>query len=149
MNIYSTPPVNILQETPVYPQLLPATEDHYTGTINTPTNILSEQKSKITTNPFISDIQKTIELKDIQSEINEIIKNDYNQNMTSSISNLSLSEINKNISTSCIEFMNDCFNKPIDIPWSIYIQIILKKNQRYTYFGILFIFIAIFLLIIS
>lgn len=129
--------------------LLPATSDSYTATIETPTNILSQQKSAITTNPFISDIQKQNELTEIQKNINETIINDYNKNATSSISNLTLSEIHKNISISCIGLMNDLLDKPKNVHWVDHVQISLKKNQRYAYIGILCIIISLLLILIS
>lgn len=142
---------NIQQENVKLLPLIPANIDdnNYTEGIESPNNILSQQKSNITTNPFITDTQKEKEINILQKEINQIIVDDYNKNLTSSISNQTLSEINKNISISCIELMNDMLNKPGDIYWIEYIQFVLKKNQRYAYIGILLIIIAIYLLLIS
>jgi hypothetical protein len=105
--------------------------------------------SNIKTTAFIPDIQKEKEIIQLTNDINNIIEENYNKNITSSIQNLSLSEINKNISTSCIGILDDALNKPTHITWGEYIQIILKKNQRYTYIGILLIFIAFYILLAS
>lgn len=117
--------------------------------IKDPKPILQEEKSNITTNAFIPDHQKKVELSVIQSEANDIILKQYNENISSSIQKLSLSDINKNISKSCIGLLDDSFNKPDDITWVDYIQVIIKKDQRYTYIGILFIFIAFYILLVS
>lgn len=117
--------------------------------IRNPTQILQQQKSNIITNPFISDSQKQIELDEITEKVNDIVLQNYNTNISSSIQNLSLSDINKNISKSCIGLLDDLFNKPTDIKWLDYIQIIIKKDQRYTYLGFLFIFIAFYILLVS
>ena len=111
--------------------------------------ILQQEKSSITTNAFIPDNQKQSELSVVQSEANDIILKQYNQNITSSIQNLSLADINRNISKSCIGLLDDSFNKPDNITWIDYIQIIIKKDQRYTYIGFLFIFIAFYILLVS
>ena len=110
--------------------------------------ILQEQKSDIVTNPFISDTYKIAELNDIQKHANDIFEEQYNKNMTNSIQNLSLYDINKNITSSCVGLLDDVLNKPYDIGWIEYIQIIFKKNQRYAYIGILLIIIALFILIL-
>jgi hypothetical protein len=114
-----------------------------------PKPILQQEKSGINTNPFIPDNQKQAELYVVQSEANDIILKQYNENISSSIQNLSLSDINRNISNSCIGLLDDSFNKPDNITWIDYIQIIIKKDQRYTYIGFLFIFIAFYILLVS
>lgn len=116
--------------------------------IQNPIPILQQDKSMITTNPFIPNEQKIKELEVLDEEANKIIENAYNKNKTNSISNLSLKEINKNVSSSFIGFLDDLFIKPDNIKWQEYLPIILQKDQRYTYFGILFIFIAIYMLLI-
>lgn len=108
--------------------------------------ILQQERSSITTNPFIPNEQKTIELQQIQKESNIIIEEQYNKNKTTSIFNLPIRTINDNISSSFIGFFNDLFVKPADMPWRIYIPMILERDQRYTYLGVLCIFIAIYML---
>jgi len=111
--------------------------------------ILQQERSKITTNPFIPNEQKTIELEELDSLSNQIIEEQYNKNRTTSIANLSLKSISKNISTSVIGFTNDLFEKPEDSAWFEYIQEIFTKDQRQTYIGILLIFIAVYMLIVQ
>jgi hypothetical protein len=108
--------------------------------------ILQQERSTITTNPFIPNEQKTIELEQIDKQANAIIEEQYNKNKTSSIFNLTISEINKNVAASFIGFLDDLFVKPQDMPWRIYIPMIIQKDQRYTYIGVLFILIAVYML---
>ena len=88
--------------------------------------ILQQEKSSINSNAFIPDNQKQAELSFVQSEANDIILKQYNQNISSSIQNLTLSDINRNISNSCIGLLDDSFNKPDNITWVDYIQIIIN-----------------------
>jgi hypothetical protein len=111
--------------------------------------ILQQERSKITTNPFIPNEQKTKELQELDKLANDVIEEQYNKNQTTSISNLSIKDITKNISSSFIGFFNDLFTKPKDISWTEYLQIILKKDQRQTYIGVLFILIAFYMLIVN
>lgn len=141
-------PVNILQQE----KSKITTNPLITGTsVKTPapSSIVSHQKSNIVTNAFIRDEQKQMEIDSLENEVNDIITKNYNDNITSSISNLSLSEINANISKSCIGILDDIFDKPKSTTWGEYIQIILKKDQRYTYIGFLLIFIAFYILLVS
>lgn len=115
-----------------------------------PKPVLQQDKSSlVNTNPFIPNEQKTKELEAIQQEANDIIEAAYTQNQTSSIKNQTLSQLNKNIAQSVVEFLDDVFNKPDDIPWKHYLPMIFQKNQRYTYFGVLLMFISIFFLIVK
>jgi hypothetical protein len=109
--------------------------------------ILQQQKSKIITNPFISDNVKLAELNDLQDNANLIIQNEYDK--SAGISSLSLFEIHKNITNSFIGFLNDLLNKKDDSPWIEYFFAILKKDQRYVYIGMLLIIIAFIILLVS
>lgn len=115
--------------------------------IDNPKPILLRQKSKMNTNPFIPDSQKQIELQAVQDNANNIITEYYNKNTTSSIQNLSLSEINKNIGESMMGFMNDMLNKPKNIDWLTHTQLSLRKDNRYTYIGIVLVIIALYILL--
>ena len=110
--------------------------------------ILQQERSSITTNPFIPNEQRTLELEQIDKQANLIIEEQYNKNKKSSIFNLRLRDINTNISSSFIGFFNDLFLKPADMPWRIYIPMILERDQRYTYIGVLCIFIAVYMLVV-
>ena len=138
-------PINIINDNVDYDYVNYYVNDYVMNT----QPILQQQKSDIVTNPFISDQQKEIELTDLQNNANKIVSEQYNRNITTSIHNLSLSDISKNMSKSCIGLLNDMLNKPKSIHWFEYIQIILRKDQRYTYIGILLIIIAVYVLLVS
>ena len=89
-----------------------------------PTNILTQVKSDIITNPLI-----------ITNELN--------------IKNPKFSDINKGVSVTFMGFLDDLFNKPDDIPWLSYLPMILNKDERYNYFAVLLFFIAIYILLIK
>jgi hypothetical protein len=116
--------------------------------MDNPVPILQQEKSNITTNPFIPNEQKIKELEIIDKEANKIIEDAYNKNKTSSISNLSIKDIITNISDSVIGLLDDLFSKPENINWKDYLSSILQKNQRYTYLGILFLIIAFYMLLV-
>ena len=144
-------PVNILQQPKAKLTtnvLIPSNETTVNGSVNDSVKVL-QSPSNIKTTAFIPDNQKEKEIIELTKDINNIIVENYNKNITSSVQNLSLSEINKNISTSCIGILDDALNKPKHVTWGEYIQIILKKDQRYTYIGILLIFIAFYILMAS
>jgi hypothetical protein len=145
-------PVNILQQEKskiTTNPLITGTSVKTPAPAPVPSSIVSHQKSNIVTNAFIRDEQKQMEIDSLENEVNDIITKNYNDNITSSISNLSLSEINANISKSCIGILDDIFDKPKSTTWGEYIQIILKKDQRYTYIGFLLIFIAFYILLVT
>ena len=116
--------------------------------MDNPVPILQQEKSNITTNPFIPNEQKIKELEIIDKKANKIIEDAYNTNKTTSISNLSIKDIIINISDSVIGLLDDLFVKPENIDWPNYISSILQKNQRYTYIGILFLIIAFYMLLV-
>jgi hypothetical protein len=117
--------------------------------IQNPVPILQQERSSITTNPFIPNEQKEMELRMMDVEANKIIEEAYKKNKTTSISYLSIQDINKNISSSTIGVLDDLFKKPPHVPWSDYLLNIIQKDQRYTYIGVLLILIAIYMLIVS
>lgn len=87
-------------------------------------NILQQPKSIITTNPNIKS------LEDLPPK------------------NPSFADINKNLSTSVMGFFDDLLNKPSDIPWNEYFTMIIIKDQRYNYLGVLLIFIAFYIILL-
>lgn len=124
--------------------------DAVIANLHTPIPILQQPSSSIvTTNPFIPHSQREFEIHSIEESANKIIEDSWNKNKMNSIQNLSIHEINSAISSSVIEFFDDLFVKPIDISWSDYLQLIIQKNSRYTYFGILFLIIALVLFIVK
>jgi hypothetical protein len=122
--------------------------DQVIANLTNPTPILQQDKSsKLTTNPFIPNEQREKEIEAIQQEANSIVEDAYRTNKTSSISNMTLVQINQNLSNSVTGFIDDIFTKPKDIPWRNYLPVIIQKDQRYAYLGLLFIFIAIYILL--
>jgi hypothetical protein len=107
--------------------------------------ILQQEKSSITTNPFIPNEQRLLELESIETDANKIIENEYLKNKTSSIKNKTLQEINQNISNSIIGIIDDLFKKPNETSWNIYVIEICTKEQRYAYIGVFLIMISILL----
>ena len=101
--------------------------------ISNPIPILQQESSEITTNtliPKISSIEVTVPPVNNQQGGISIFTN-----------------INQKISSSFTGFLNDLFIKPNDISWINYLQIIIKKDQRYFYIGIFFIIISILILL--
>ena len=107
--------------------------------------ILLQERSKITTNPFIPNEQKEMELSILNKESNDILIKKHNQ---SKFTNLSIQQINANISKSVIELMDDLFKKPESKSWIEYIKEIMQKDDRYSYIGILLILIAVYMIIV-
>lgn len=117
--------------------------------IENPVPILQQERSSIITNAFIPNEQKEIEIQSLDKRANEIMEKSWLKSKSNSIANLSLNDINKNISSSFIGFIDDLFVKPKDISWKSYLIEITEKDQRYTYIGIIFILIAIYMLFIK
>ena len=117
--------------------------------IQNPVPILKQEKSSIITNPFIPNEQKQLEIQELDKEANQIMEIAWAQSKTNSIANLSLNQINKNVSLSVIGFLDDLFSKPKDISWKDYLIEIIQNEQRYTYIGVLFIPIAIYMLFLK
>jgi len=117
--------------------------------ITNPTPILQQERSQITTNPFIPNEQRILELEQLDKSANQIIEESYNKNKTNSIANLNLRDISKNISSSFIGISEDLFNKPEDVKWVDYIFLIFQKDQRYAYIGVVLLMIAFYMMIIK
>jgi hypothetical protein len=122
--------------------------DKIVANVMNPVPILQQESSMITTNPFIPNKQKELEIEMIQEKANEYILQQYREHSSSSIRYITLDQFMNNISSSCIGFMDDMFKKPEDTDWSVYIIDISTKDQRYAYFGILFIIIAVIILVL-
>lgn len=111
------------------------TTNPQTDFIQNPINILQQEKSFITTNPFIQPLQDT--------QLNENIKD------IQSPKPPTFYDINRKLSTSIMGLIDDIFEKPDDIPWLKYIQMILDKDERYTYLTVLFIFTSLFIILLN
>lgn len=114
-----------------------------------PIQILNQSKSKIDTNPFIPDEQKISEIQYLQQNADKIVDEAFKKHKEASIANLTLNDINKNTVSSIQGFIDDLFKKPSEESWSSYLFKILDKDQRYAYFGVVFIFIAFYLLLVK
>ena len=102
-----------------------------TDFIKNPINILQQEKSFITTNPFIQPLQNLQDTQDTQPPKPPTFY-----------------DINMKLSTSIMGLIDDLFEKPDDIPWLKYIQMILDKDERYTYLTVLFIFISLLIILL-
>lgn len=94
-----------------------------------PTNILSQVKSNITTNPYIQEIKE------------EPIKPTETKNI--------ISNINKGLSITCIELLNDLLDKPEDIAWPHYLVTVFTIKDRANYLAVLILFIIFFILLVN
>jgi hypothetical protein len=116
--------------------------------INNPVPILQQPRSSVvTTNPFIPNEVKEIELEEIDQRANEIIKEQYKRSQASGLGNMTIKQIGTGISVTCIGILDDLFKKPQDTTWSVYGPEILQKDGRYGYIGILMIVIALLLML--
>lgn len=114
--------------------------------LTNPQPILQQSSSSMTTNPFIPQDQRDREIQVIQTNANEILKQ-ANDNQRKNIGDMSLREINKNMASSVVGFLDDLFLKPENTPWKEYLPQILEKDQRFTYFGVLLILVALYMLL--
>jgi hypothetical protein len=106
--------------------------------LNSPVNILTDQKAELTTNPYVKPaILTTTEITTSTTSTTSTIDKPRN---------IPFAEINEKLSINFMGFINDLFNKPDDESWSNYLAMILSKDDRYTYFGILIFFITLFIL---
>ena len=130
--------------------------------IHNPIPILQQKPSSITTNTLIPvnfqpQIQETQESQIQESQIQETQESQIQETQIqeTQIQETQIQEtqeyqvnINQQISSDFIEFFNNIFEKPNDTPWPKYIIEIISKKKRYTYIGLFFILIAIYMLII-
>ena len=114
------------------------TTNPQTDFIQNPINILQQEKSSITTNPFVQP-----KLYTVQENLQDTPKD------TPKDKPPTFYDINKKLSTAIMGLIDDLFEKPDDIPWLKYIQMILDKDERYTYLTVLFIFTTLFIILIN
>lgn len=112
-----------------------------TDFIQNPINILQQEKSSITTNPFVQPRLYTVQ-ETLQETTKDTPKDTPPKPPT-------FYDINKKLSNSIMGLIDDLFEKPDDIPWLKYIQMILDKDERYTYLTVLFIFTTLFIILIN
>lgn len=119
------------------------TTNPQTDFVQNPINILQQEKSSITTNPFVQPRSYTIQ---DTTQDNNTIQDTPKENIPKPPT---FYDINKKLSTSIMGLIDDLFEKPDDIPWLKYIQMILDKDERYTYLTVLFIFTTLFIILIN
>lgn len=117
--------------------------------ITNPIPVLQQNSSTIFPNPFVPVQQQQKEMEQIQAQANVIVEQAYASARTSSIRNLSLQQIARNIANSVVGFVDDMFKKPPTVPWPAHIQRMLEKEQRYAYIGIIFVAVAFYLLLLK
>ena len=91
-----------------------------TDFIQNPINILQQEKSSITTNPFVQPRLYTVQ--ETTKETTKDTPKDTPKPPT-------FYDINKKLSTSIMGLIDDLFEKPNDIPWLKYIPMILDKDN--------------------
>lgn len=145
------------------------TSDGNGGIVNNPVPILQQQKSNITTNTFLDPGNKTYDIPSNQQLNNfgssvEVLPNLNETRRTSSSRSLgfgegrgtelqpkphspSFTEINKKLSITIIDTLDDLLNKPDNINWKDYALMVFAKDDRYTYFSILLIIFALILIL--
>jgi hypothetical protein len=75
------------------------------------------------------------------------MKSEYKKN--TGVNQFNLTDLHKNITKSFMGVLNDSLNKDDESSWFEYIFIILGKDQRYVYIGILLIITALIILLIN
>lgn len=120
--------------------------DDIVANIFNPVPVLQQYKSStLTTNPFIPNELKELEIETIQKEANNILQEESNK---STLQYTNLNEIGKKMSTSWIGLLDDFFVKPQDVSWTVYFPYIVSKNQRYAYIGLILVIIAVVIIIL-
>lgn len=109
-------------------ELLPGNQlEHSNATLplNNPKPILQQTKSQITTNPFIKETGSD---KPVNPTFNHI---------------------NKQLSITAVDILDDIFNKPDNETWTSYLPEVLSKDDRYNYIAVFIFFIALYILLIT
>lgn len=124
------------------------TSDGNGGIVNNPVPILQQQKSNITTNTFLEPGNKTYDIPSNQ-QLNNFGQSDTKPttNPKPKLHSPSFTEINKKLSVTIIDTLDDLLNKPDNINWKDYALMVFAKDDRYTYFSILLIIFALILIL--
>jgi hypothetical protein len=96
-----------------------------------PTNILQQPKSKLVSNTFIKPVQ-------------EISVPTGNKQIPTQFQTF-----NKAFSASIIGILDDLLHKPSGTSWPSYLSTIIKKDQRPTHIGILFLVLALLFILLK
>jgi hypothetical protein len=123
------------------------TSDGNGGMVNNPVPILQQQKSNITTNTFLEPGNKTYDIQSNQQLNNFGINTVKSSDSKPKHNSPNFNEINKKLSITIIDTLDDLLNKPDNIKWTDYILMVFAKDDRYTYFSILLIIFALILIL--
>jgi hypothetical protein len=110
--------------------------------------ILKQTRSEVLTNSFISKESKESEIKELEIAANEIVGDLYNKR-NRGLKDMTIEEIMTNMSDACVGISRDIYKKPDNVGWVDYSSIIILKNGRYKYIGMMIIFIVLYIYIAS
>jgi hypothetical protein len=108
--------------------------------------ILKQTRSDILTNGFIPKEQKDREIRQMEIVANNIVSDAY-RNHNLSLKEMTIGEIMTNMSDACVGISRDIYKKPEGISWGEYSSVIILKNGRYKYIGILIILVVVYIYI--
>lgn len=130
------------------------TNDGNSGFVKNPVPVLQQPVSKMTSNTWLNRTQPSTTIKSGQ-QLNNFGKgatapSNVNQAVIQPAlqTSPSFTEINKNLSITVIDIMNELLNKPDDIPWKNYINMTVDKDDRYIYISILLIMIVLIIILV-
>jgi hypothetical protein len=116
---------------------------------NTDTRILKQTKSNVLTmNGFISKESKESEIKELEIVANSIVEEAYKKK-NRGLKDMKIEEIMTSMSDACVGISRDIYNKPENTSWVEYLSIIVLKNGRYKYVGLMIIFLVLYIYISS
>jgi hypothetical protein len=107
-------------------------------------SILKQSRSDFITTGLISAEARNKELKEIEVLSNEIVSKVHTEK-EKSIRYMTLQEILTNTSDACISIITELTSKPKSTSWGEYIQVVLTKDDRYMYVGILLVVLSIWI----
>jgi hypothetical protein len=125
-----------------------ADDTHLTNPLVTDNRILKQSQSQVLTNSFIPPEQQEKEIQEMTIVANKIVQDTYD-NHNKSIKTQTLEEIITGVSDACIGISRDLFLKPDNTGWVEYGGVIIYKDNRYAYLGVLLIFIVLYIYIVS
>jgi len=110
--------------------------------------ILKQTRSEVLTNSFISKESKESEIKELEIVANEIVADAYKKK-NRGLKDMTIEEIMTSMSDACVGISRDLYKKPDNVGWVDYSSIIVLKNGRYKYIGLMIIFIVLYIYIAS
>jgi hypothetical protein len=106
--------------------------------------ILKQSRADFITTGLVSAEGRENELREIEVEANNIMSKVFDEK-NKSIKHMTLQEILTNTSDTCIGIVTDLTHKPSETPWGEYIQVVLSKEKRYVYIGIILVVMSIWI----